>query len=76
MKFCPKCGTSREGRFCIKCGFDFDSETQTGATPVVVIQNHRPQKYGEGFTEEGNCSNCGCQRSFGQTSCSLCSAEF
>jgi uncharacterized membrane protein YvbJ len=76
MKFCPKCGAPREGRFCIKCGFNFESEGQTGSAPVVVVQSQRPQKYGEGFTEEGNCSNCGAQRAVGQATCSLCSADF
>ena len=73
MKFCVKCGTPREGRFCTKCGFAFnDTEPQTQS-----IELPRPElQYGLGFAPQSHCPNCGEPKGGQLITCSLCGQNF
>lgn len=45
IKFCPQCGTGRQGAFCGGCGFHFDSFRPTSSTsqnPSSKESGHSP----------------------------------
>lgn len=42
MKFCPKCGTERTGRFCGGCGFAYDDMAEAPMPTPVVEQPIEP----------------------------------
>lgn len=83
MKFCPKCGTERTGRFCGGCGFAYEDIAETPLASPVVEQpsesfvNPAPQPlggliYGPGFSDSTHCTNCGEPRQPEANTCSLC----
>lgn len=42
MKFCPKCGAPKTGRFCGGCGFAFDAVLIPEARVVAPVGEWRP----------------------------------
>lgn len=69
-KFCPQCGTPRQGNFCGKCGFNFKAHESTPSTPVsggsevdATELSHRALPkgliMGDKFNPKSHCDNCG-----------------
>jgi len=85
IRFCPQCGTARQGAFCGGCGFHFESlsaaaaggTAPVSAQPVDITEVAQPtfpipfgMTYGEAFDHTRDCWNCGTESEAGD--CELC----